>query len=144
MFVYMMSLSPYLASVVFNVGTAAVLITLLGLIPEPQRQRSNAVVVAMASGLYLFGALGVWEIPLALATLAFAYKGLTAYWGIGAAWLMHTVNDIIHHAVGAPMVPELPLSSFGCAILDPLLAIWFFAGAPSLLRRQPVGAGLSS
>lgn len=29
------------------------------------------------------------------------------------------------------MMASLPLSSFGCAVLDPLIAVWLFACAPS-------------
>ena len=30
----------------------------------------------------------------------------------------------------------MPTSSFGCIIFDALIAVWFFAGAPSLIARR--------
>jgi hypothetical protein len=49
----------------------------------------------------------------------------------------------MHHFYGHPIVPFAPLSSAGCAITDALIAIWFFADAPSVfdfLRFRDAGA----
>jgi hypothetical protein len=46
---------------------------------------------------------------------------------------------VLHHLYGNPIVPFAADSSFGCAICDPVIALWCFAGAPSvydLLRRR--------
>ena len=66
-------------------------------------------------------------------------RGLRSYNWIGAGWLLHTGWDVLHHLYGNPIVPFAADSSFGCAICDPVIALWCFAGAPSvydLLRRR--------
>jgi hypothetical protein len=114
-------------------------ILIMSLVREPERQRFNAIFVAGAGSAYLNGGLGLWEFPfIALATAA-AYLGLRSYRFIGIAWLLHTAWDVVHHLYGQPIWPWQPLSSFGCAVLDSLIAIWFLLGAPSVyaLRRRP-------
>ena len=86
----------------------------VSLVPEPARRRFNAIFVAGAGAAYLSsGALGPWE-------------------------LLHTGWDVVHHLMGAPILPFAPISSFGCAICDPVIALWCFAGGPSVrdLRRH--------
>jgi hypothetical protein len=51
---------------------------------------------------------------------------------VRAGWLLHTGWDVLHHLYGNPIVPFVPGSSLGCAICDPVIAIWCFAGAPSI------------
>jgi hypothetical protein len=46
------------------------------------------------------------------------------------------VSDVIHHFYGSPIVPFLVKSSLGCAICDPVIALWCFVGAPSMFGRQ--------
>lgn len=53
-------------------------------------------------------------------------------------WLLHTGWDVVHHLEGAPIIPELAHSSYGCAICDPVLAVWMFLGAPSIYGRVRV------
>ncbi len=68
-----------------------------------------------------------------------AYRGLRSYGFIGVAWLLHTGWDALHHLYGNPIVPFVADSSLGCAISDPVIALWFFLGAPSvsgLVRRR--------
>src|SRR5215204_6660598 len=68
-----------------------------------------------------------------------AYKGLRSYNFIGVGWLLHTGWDVLHHLYGDPIVPFAAGSSFGCAICDPVIALWCFVGALSvydLLRRR--------
>lgn len=48
------------------------------------------------------------------------------------AWLLHTCWDIAHALRGANILPFVPHSSTRCAICDPVIAIWFFAGGPSV------------
>jgi hypothetical protein len=64
--------------------------------------------------------------------LIVAYNGLRSYGFIGIGWLLHTVWDIAHHLYGNPLLPFDPTSSLGCAICDPVIAVWCFAGAPTL------------
>ena len=79
---------------------------------------------------------------VAMATGA-AYLGLRSYRWIGIAWLLHTSWDVVHHLYGNPIWPWMPLSSVGCAVLDAVIAVWFLAGAPSvvaLVRREQAAA----
>ena len=61
-----------------------------------------------------------------------AYRGLRSYGFIGVGWLLHTGWDVLHHLYGNPIVPFVPDSSLGCAICDPVIALWCFAGGPSV------------
>ena len=50
-------------------------------------------------------------------------------------WLLHTGWDMLHHLYGNPIVPFAATSSLGCAICDPVIAMWCFMGAPSIWER---------
>jgi hypothetical protein len=68
-----------------------------------------------------------------------AYGSLSSCGLIGVAWLLHTGWDALHHLYGNPIVPFSPGLSLGCVICGPVIALWLFAGAPSvynLLRRK--------
>jgi hypothetical protein len=118
-----LSLSP--------LAIAGVSILLLALLREPARRRFSAILVAGAGAAYLSGGLGVWEFGFCALMTVVAYRGLEEYRFIGAAWVLHTLWDVAHHLWGHPIIPVLPMSSFGCAICDLGLAAWYFAGAPS-------------
>lgn len=108
------------------------------------RANFNAVFVAGAGAAYLGGGFGVWEFAFTALVTYCAYRGLRSYAYIGVAWLLHTGWDVLHHLYGNPIVPFAADSSPGCAISDPVIALWFFAGAPSvygLLRRKPYTDG---
>src|SRR5829696_7668603 len=63
----------------------------------------------------------------------------TAILQLHRGWLLHTGWDVLHHLYGDPIVPFAAGSSFGCAICDPVIALWCFVGALSvydLLRRR--------
>ena len=113
---------------------AAVFVGLMSLVKEPVRQRLNAVLVTGACGVYLSGGFGVWELLFPALAVPVVYRGLSSYRFIGIAWLMHSAWDILHHLYGNPIWPFMPTSSFGCMIFDALIAVWFLAGAPALLR----------
>jgi hypothetical protein len=114
---------------------AAIYVTLSSLLKEPARRNFNAIMVAGAGAAYLSGGgLGVWEFAFTAAVTFCAYKGLQSYRFIGIGWLLHTCWDVVHHFYGNPIVPFAPLSSAGCAITDALVAIWFFADAPSIFE----------
>ena len=118
-----------------SVVAAVVFILIMSLVREPARRNYNAVFVAGASGAYLAGGFGVWELAyVAVAGGVVSYLGLRSYRWIGLAWLMHTGWDVMHHLYGHPIWPFMPGSSLGCAILDALIAAWFFAGAPSVFE----------
>jgi len=113
----------------------------MSLVSEPARRTINAMIVAGASGAYLSGGgFGIWEVVFPLAAVPMAYRGLHSYPFIGLAWLMHSAWDIVHHLGGNPIWPFMPTSSFGCMIFDALIAMWFLAGAPSVIGRRRVRA----
>jgi len=120
---------PALAAIVF--------VLLMSRVKEPARRNFNAILAAGASGVYLSGGLGVWELPYAALGPTVAYLGLRSYGFIGLAWLMHASWDLVHHLYGNAIWPFMPTSSLGCAIFDPLIAVWFLAGAPSIFERAP-------
>jgi hypothetical protein len=94
-------------------------------VPHPARLRFNAIFVAGAGAAYLSGGLGAWELAYTAVATVVAYRGLDSYRWIGVGWLMHTGWDIVHHLWADPILPFLADSSFGCAITDALIAIWF-------------------
>jgi len=80
---------------------------------------------------------GLWELAfVALAGGVVSYLGLRSYRWIGAAWLMHSFWDVLHHFYGRPIWSFAPRSSWGCMIFDAVIAIWFLAGAPALVRPE--------
>jgi hypothetical protein len=116
-------------------GAAVVFVLVMSLVREPARRNINAIIAAGASGVYLSGGgFGPWELLFPLVAVPIAYQGLRAYRFIAIAWLMHSGWDVLHHLWGNPIWPFMPTSSFGCTIFDALIAVWFFAGAPSRLR----------
>jgi len=113
---------------------AFVFIIIMSLVKEPNRQIINALIIAGAGGTYWSGGLGFYEFPLGVIMIFLAFRGLKNYTFIGIGWLVHTVYDVLHHFYGNPIIPMAPLSSAGCAVCDPVLAVWCFFGAPSLFR----------
>ena len=79
------------------------------------------------------GSQACWFAFTAVLTFC-AYRGLNSYGFIGLGWILHTGWDVMHHLYGNPIVPFVPTSSLGCAICDPIIAAWCFAGAPSVYR----------
>jgi len=92
-----------------------------------------AVMIGGAGAAYLsaFG-MGYWEFGFTATVTYCAYRGLTSYGFIGVGWLLHTGWDILHHVAGSPLLPFSATSSLGCAVCDPVIALWCFVGAPSL------------
>jgi hypothetical protein len=114
---------------------ALVFVILMSLVKEPARRNFNAVFVGGAMGAYLSGGLGAWEILFAAAGIVVAYCGLRSHRFIGIAWLMHSAWDLVHHLFANPIWPFMQTSSFGCMIFDAAIAVWFLAGAPSVMKR---------
>jgi Family of unknown function (DUF6010) len=105
---------------------------------EPNRRNFNAIMIAGAGAAYLNGGFGIWEFAFTALVTYCAYQGIHSYRFIGAGWLLHTGWDVMHHLYGTPIVPFVPSSSLGCAICDPVIAVWCLARAPSfLLNDQP-------
>src|SRR6202049_2338546 len=113
---------------------ALIFISLCSLLKEPNRRNFMAIMIAGAGAAYLNGGLGKWEFVFTIVVTWLAYKGLRSYGFIGAGWILHTGWDVMHHLYGNPIVPFAPTSSLGCAICDPVIAAWCFAGAPSIYR----------
>lgn len=118
-------------------------VLLSSLIREPHRRQFNAVMVGGAGAAYLSGGgLGLWEFAFTIVVTYCAYRGLESWTFIGIAWLLHTGWDVVHHLQGNPIIPFADLSSLGCAICDPVIAVWCLAGGPSVIelfrtRRRP-------
>ncbi len=120
---------------------AALFVLIMSRVREPTRRTFNAILVAGACGVYLNGGFGVWELLYPAIAIPVAYRGLQSFRFIGLAWLMHASWDLPHHLWGNPIWPFMPTSSFGCMIFDALIAVWFLAGAPSLIAlRSPARA----
>lgn len=114
------------------IAIAIMYIMLSSLVQEPDRQKLSAIIVAGAGAAYLSSGLGAWEFVFCTVMTFIAFKGLTNYYFIGIAWLLHTAWDIVHHLYADPIVPFSPSSSAGCAVCDTVLAVWFFFKAPSV------------
>ncbi len=109
-------------------------VVLMSLIREPHRRSFNAIMVAGAGAAYLSsgGGFGPWEFAFAAAVTYCAYRGLRSWTFIGIGWLLHTGWDILHHLNGSPLIPFAADSSFGCAICDPVIALWCLTGGVSI------------
>ncbi|MFJ5686086.1 DUF6010 family protein [Streptomyces sp. NPDC093099] len=114
-------------------------VSLMSLIREPHRRRFNAIMIAGAGAAYLSGGgMGGWEFAFTALLAYVAYRGLDSWTFIGIGWLLHTAWDVVHHLKGSPLIPFAHDSSLGCAICDPVIALWCLRGGPSLrelLRR---------
>ena len=135
-------ISPRPEPTIFQIAAApavaAAFIAACSLIKEPNRQHFSAIVLAGAGAAYLAGSFGIWEFAFCLPMAFIAFWGLKDYRFIGVGWILHAIWDLLHHLCGNPIIPFVPTSSLGCAICDPILAIWYFLGAPSAfhgLRR---------
>jgi hypothetical protein len=126
----------HLADWLGPLGGALVFVALLSLVREPARLKLNALGIAGAAATYVGGALGAWELAYAAVGLAVAYRALGSYRWIAVGWWMHAGWDLVHHLLGSPIWPWMPLSSFGCMLFDSAIAIWFVVGAPSIWRRR--------
>lgn len=135
-----MEFLPYIAPV----GIGLVYALLMSLFREPHRRTVNALMIAGAGAAYLSGGgMGGWEFAFTALLTYVAFRGLTSWNWIGIGWLLHTAWDVVHHLKGHPIVPFEHGSSMGCAICDPVIALWCFAGGRSpqeLIRsvRRPV------
>jgi len=116
--------SPVLVAVLFICANS--------LLNEPNRRNFNAIMIGGAGAAYLSGGFGIWEFMFCAVVTYCAYRGLGSYNFVGIGWLLHSAWDVAHHLYGNPIIPFAPLSSFGCAICDPVIAVWCFAGAPSV------------
>lgn len=79
-----------------------------------------------AGAAYLSGGLGSWEFVFYGLFTFITFKSLSNDNFIGAGWLLHSCWDIVRHIYDNPIVPFSPTSSAGCAVLDSIMAVWFF------------------
>src|SRR6185295_12289116 len=114
---------------------ALLFVAAMSLVAEPTRRTLNAIILAGASGVYLSGGFGLWELTYPVIGAAIGFRALRSYRWIGVGWLIHACWDIAHHLWGNPIWPFMPSSAFGCMIFDSMIAPWFLAGAPSFLKR---------
>jgi hypothetical protein len=111
---------------------ALLFVAIMSLVAEPTRLTLNAIILAGASGVYLSGGFGLWELTYPVIGAAIAFRGLRSYRFIGIGWLIHACWDIAHHLWGNSIWPFMPSSAFGCMVFDGMIAPWFLVGAPSL------------
>src|SRR5437899_8584501 len=112
---------------------ALLFVAAMSLVAEPTRRTLNAIILAGASGVYLSGGFGLWELTYPVIGAAIAFRGLRSYRFIGVGWLIHAGWDIAHHLWGNPIWPFMPSAALGCMILHSLIASWLLAGAPAFL-----------
>jgi len=103
---------------------AFIFISLFRLLKEPTRQKVMALGIAGAGATYLNGGFGLWEFAFNALLVWVAFQGLKSYRYSALGWILHTAWDALHHLYGNPILSFDPLSSFGCFIFDPILALW--------------------
>lgn len=117
-----------------NVLFAIAFVLVVGAIKEPIRQKAMAIMLAMAGGMFAYppyAELGfLWGVGIAVC----GYFGLRSYKFIGIGWILHGVWDTFRYSQDAGLVGMGPHSSLGCAVFDPMIALWFFLGAPSVWK----------
>jgi hypothetical protein len=127
---------------------ALLAVFLMSRMREPVRHKFNVVIVAGFSTIYVGGALGAWELLYVLPAAYVAYRAIDSYRFVAVGWLMHPVWDIVHHLHGSPLWPWMPASSVGCAVFDPIVALWAFWVAGShrhqLVSGSPAAAAGST
>lgn len=116
------------------VSVGLVYSALNSLVAPQHRRPLNAIVLAGAGAAYLSGGLGRREVLFTTGMTYVAFRGLSSWRWIGAGWLLHTAWDVLHHQRGHQILPFAPDSSLGCAICDPVIAAWCFAGGPSVIE----------
>ena len=123
-------------NIVARIMVGLIYVSLCSLFKEPSRRNFNAIMIAGAGAAYLSGGFGLWEFAFTAVVTLCAYQGLRSYNFIGVGWLLHTGWDVLHHLHGNPIIPFIATSSLGCAICDPVIAVWCFAGGPSVMKRH--------
>ena len=115
---------------------AAVFTALMALVKEPFRLRLNGVLVLGASGVYLSGGLGPWELVYAFGVgLPLGSFALGSYRFVALAWFAHSTWDVVHHFWGNPIWPFAPTSSWGCMLFDSAFALGLLALHVTSSRR---------
>ena len=124
-----------LAAYIAPAFQALVFIAIMSLVREPLKRQINVVIAGGFTTIYVNGGFGAWEFVYMAVAMIPAVLGHRSYHCIGVVWLMHTGWDLMHHFYGNPLWHFSELSSLGCAVMDAIVALWFFAGAPSIFSR---------
>lgn len=122
----MMYVAPVIAGIVYAL--------LMSLVRDRHRLKLNAVMLAGAGAAYLSaGGFGPWEYVFTAVITYCAYRGLENWRFVGIGWLLHAAWDFLHYAKGKPPIaPFAHDSSLGCAICDPVIALWCLRGGPPM------------
>lgn len=123
------------ALAIIAIFIALIFISVFSFIPEPNKQKWSALLIAGAGSLYWMGTLEAWEMVFGTIMLFLAFKGLSDYRFVGLGWLLHTIWDFLHHANGQSLIFFDSTASLGCAICDPVIAVWYFCGAPNIFKN---------
>ena len=81
---------------------ALVFVAVMSLVAEPTRRTLNAIILAGASGVYLSGGFGPWELIYPAVGAAIAFRALRSHRWIGVGWIVHAGWDVAHHLWGNP------------------------------------------
>src|SRR5260221_14741831 len=82
---------------------AFLFVAVMSLVAEPNRRTLNAIILAGASGVYLSGGFGLWELTYPVIGAAFGFRALRSYRWIGVGWLIHAGWYIAPHLSGNPI-----------------------------------------
>src|SRR5437667_10494853 len=67
---------------------ALLFVAVMSLVAEPTRRTLNTIILAGASGVYLSGGFGLWELTYPVIGTAIAFRGLRSYRFIGLRGLL--------------------------------------------------------
>jgi len=113
---------------------ALIFISLCSLLKEPKRRNFMAIMIAGAGAAYLNGGLGKWEFVFTTIVTWFAYKGFNPTGSLALVGYYIPVGTSCITFTEIPSSRSRQPLPWGCAICDPVIAAWCFAGAPSVYR----------
>ena len=99
-------------------------------------QLISALILGVAAGAYINSGFGVYETPLTMLMLFFAFKATSSWAYVGVGWITHAILDLVHHNIGTPLFDYYSMSSVGCAALDFVVGFWFLMGEKYLPSRK--------
>src|SRR6266513_4981020 len=68
---------------------ALLFVGVMSTVAEPTRRTLNAIILAGASGVYLSGGFGLWELAYPVIGAAIGFRALQSIRWIGVGWLIH-------------------------------------------------------
>jgi hypothetical protein len=123
---------------------ACLFVLVMSFVKEPTRLTLNAIIMGGASGVYLSGGFGPWELVYPAIATPIVYFSLRSYRFVALGWIMHAGWDVVHLAWGNPIWPFMPTSSLGCAIFDTILGLWLFADTRTVSRWRALAVAAAS